>query len=384
MTHRILVVDDEPEILEFFTSVLERRYQVDTAMDGADALTRIGTNEYDVIVSDISMPGMDGMRLLRRIREKDLDVPVILITGVPTLDSAIEAVEHGALRYLTKPVRPADLREIVAFALSIRGMAVARRTAFELISGQTGLEENPIGLEQQFDKAIEHLWIAYQPIVSWSARTVVGYEALLRTDEQTLKQPLMLLEAARRLGRTHALGQVIRKKAAGAVEMLPPDARMFVNLLLADLDDPSLYDSSSPLTRHSSRVVLEITEREPLEGVEKVGEKINNLRELGFKIAMDDLGAGHSGLATFIKLEPDIVKLDILLVHGVEGEPKKQTLIRSMRDICADLGVDFIAEGVETPLEREMLIELGCDLFQGYLFGRPEREIVPPVFDPPE
>jgi EAL domain-containing protein (putative c-di-GMP-specific phosphodiesterase class I) len=95
---------------------------------------------------------------------------------------------------------------------------------------------------------------------------------------------------------------------------------------------------------------------------------------------MDDLGAGHNGLATFIKLDPDIVKLDILLARGVEAEPRKQRLIRSMGGICAELEVDVITEGVETASQREMLAGLGCDLQQGYLFGRPERRFEPPRF----
>jgi len=377
----ILIVDDEPEVLEFCSAVLNRRYLTDTASDGADALARLDQTEYDVVLSDISMPGMDGMQLLRTIREKDLDLPVILITGVPTLDSAIQAVEHGALRYLTKPVRPADLRKIVAFALSIRGMAKAKRSAFELISGQPGLGADQAGMEAQLDKAIQKLWSAYQPIVSWSRRDVIGYEALLRTEEPTLDQPLMLLEAAQKLGRSCELGRAIRAHIARDAEAIPGEMLLFVNMMLSDLDDEAIFHPGAPLSRFASRVALEITEREPLETVENVREKIAGLRKLGYRIAIDDLGAGHNGLATFIKLEPDIVKLDILLAHRVDEEPKKQDLIRSMREICRELDVEFITEGVETTPQREMLVQLGCDLFQGYIFGKPARRIEPPQFE---
>lgn len=381
-TARILIVDDEPEVLEFFSAVLATHYRTDTASDGAAALSCIDRHDYDAVLSDISMPGMDGMSLLRNIRERDLDLPVIMITGVPTLESAIQAVKHGALRYLTKPVRPADLRKIIAFALSIRGMAKAKRSAFELISDQIGLGADQAGMEAQLDSAIDKLWIAYQPIVSWAGKKSVGYEALLRTDEPTLGKPLIMLEAARKLGRTHALGRAIRARIARDANDVPEEARIFVNLLLADLDDNNLFSPHAPLSRFASRVVLEITEMEPIEEVENIGEKIAMLRSLGYHIAMDDLGAGHNGLSTFIELEPDSVKLDILLSRHVEKEPKKQHLIRSMRGICRELDVEFITEGVETAAQRDMLVQLGCDLFQGYLFGRPARRVEAARFNP--
>ncbi len=379
-TSRILVVDDEPEVIEFFSAVLGELYNIDTASDGAEALRYLNRIEYDVVLSDISMPGMDGMGLLRKIRDKDLDLPVILITGVPTLDSAIQAVKYGALRCLTKPVRPADLRKIIAFALSIRGMAKAKRSAFEMISGQTGLGADKAGVIAQLERAIDNLWIAYQPIVSWSEKRITGYETLLRSEEPTLNQPLLILEAARKLGRSHSLGRAIRARIAHQAKENPIDSRLFVNVLLADLDDDNLFSASAPLSRFASQVVLEITEREPLEAVENVGEKIAALRSLGYRIAMDDLGAGHNGLSTFIQLEPDIVKLDILLARNVEREPKKQNLIRSMRKICQELDVEFITEGVESVPQRDALVQLGCDLFQGYLFGKPARQIEPAHF----
>lgn len=323
---------------------------------------------------------MDGMRLLRKIRERDLDLPVILITGVPTLDSAIEAVEHGALRCLTKPVSPADLRRNVAFALSIGGMAKVKRSAFELIAGVPGLGSDPLGVEAQFDRAVEKLWIAYQPIVTWSGRRAIGYEALLRTEGEGLRDPLLLLEAARKLGRSLELGRTVRARIARDARRLPADARLFVNLQLTDLEDPDLFHRSAPLSRVADRVALEITEREPIETVDNLRGRIAKLRGLGYRLAMDDLGAGHNGLATFIKLDPDIVKLDIFLARDVENEPRKQNLIRSMGGICAELEVEFITEGVETPSQREALAHLGCDLQQGYLFGRSERRFEPPRF----
>jgi len=94
---------------------------------------------------------------------------------------------------------------------------------------------------------------------------------------------------------------------------------------------------------------------------------------LGFQIALDDLGSGYAGLTSFTLLEPEFVKLDMSLVRDVHFSPTKQKIIRSMVRLCKDLGRQIIAEGVESLAERDQLIELGCDLLQGYLFARPGR-----------
>jgi EAL domain-containing protein (putative c-di-GMP-specific phosphodiesterase class I) len=111
-----------------------------------------------------------------------------------------------------------------------------------------------------------------------------------------------------------------------------------------------------------------------------VRERIARLREMGFRIAIDDIGAGYSGLNSFAMVQPDIVKLDITLVRGVDNDPVKRKLVRLLGDLCRDLGILVVAEGVETPDERDTLVELGCDLLQGYLFARPGAPFPDPMF----
>jgi EAL domain-containing protein (putative c-di-GMP-specific phosphodiesterase class I) len=119
--------------------------------------------------------------------------------------------------------------------------------------------------------------------------------------------------------------------------------------------------------------VLEITERAALEEVGNVRSRIATLRELGYRIAIDDLGAGYSGLASFAQLEPEAVKFDMFLVRDVHREPTKRKLLQSMMTLFREMGKLVIAEGVETPEERDTLAEIGCDLMQGYLFARPGK-----------
>jgi EAL domain-containing protein (putative c-di-GMP-specific phosphodiesterase class I) len=151
-----------------------------------------------------------------------------------------------------------------------------------------------------------------------------------------------------------------------------------VNLHTQDLLDSDLFDSERPLARMAPQVVLEITERASLHHIRDVQPRIARLRAMGFRIAVDDLGAGYAGLTTFAQLEPEVVKLDMSLVRGVHMQPTKQTLVRTMISMCRELGMQVVAEGIETPEERDAIVEAGCDLLQGYLFAKPARGF-PPV-----
>ena len=104
-----------------------------------------------------------------------------------------------------------------------------------------------------------------------------------------------------------------------------------------------------------------------------VQDKVALLRELGFKIALDDLGAGYAGLTSFTQLEPEFVKLDMSLVRGIHETPAKRKIVGSMVELCHDMDQQIVAEGIESAQERDVLVELGCDLLQGYLFAKPGR-----------
>jgi EAL domain-containing protein (putative c-di-GMP-specific phosphodiesterase class I) len=131
--------------------------------------------------------------------------------------------------------------------------------------------------------------------------------------------------------------------------------------------------SQAPLSRVADRVVLEITERASLDGIVDVRSKLAELRKMGFRIAIDDLGAGYAGLTSFTTLEPDFVKLDMSLIRDVDTNATKQKLVSTMTSLCKELGMMVVAEGVETAGELGVLVEMGCDLLQGYLLAKPGR-----------
>jgi EAL domain-containing protein (putative c-di-GMP-specific phosphodiesterase class I) len=375
---RILLVDDEPLILRAYAAMLATRaYDVHTAASGAEALEQLRAQSFDVIISDIAMPGLDGLALLRQIRELDLDVPVILMTGGPSVESAALAVEQGAFRYLSKPVRMKELCDAVAKASQLHQLATLKRQALELMGRTHRQLGDRAGLEVRMHAALSNLVMLFQPIVNWSERRVIAYEALVRSREPTLPNAQALLSAAERLGCTRDLGRAIRREVASAARRLPPGVRLFLNLHANDLADEDLFDPHAPLTEHAQHVTLEITERASLEAVPDIRERIMWLRSLGFAIAVDDLGAGYAGLTSLAQLEPDLVKLDMSLVRGIDTNPTQQILVRSMAALCGEMGMGFVVEGVETLAELETVAGLGADQLQGFLFGRPGPGFAP-------
>jgi EAL domain-containing protein (putative c-di-GMP-specific phosphodiesterase class I)/ActR/RegA family two-component response regulator len=375
---RVLVVDDEPLLLAVYRKLLTSAgWTVETASSGAEAKALASGDRFDVIVSDVRMPGMTGVDLLRAVRERDLDVPVVLLTGNPDVDSAAEAVEYGAFRYLGKPVDSAKLLEVLRRGMQLHRLAKLKRQALAIVGSDGRSLEDRAAVEERFHNALANLWIAYQPIVSWRSKRVHGYEALVRSAEPTLPSPRDLFDAAERLGQLHLLGRAIRQHVAVDAERAPSDCRLFVNVHAADLDDPDLYSSSAPLSDVARRVVLEITERYPLEAIDGLHARVASLRALGFQIAVDDLGAGYAGLSCFTLLGPDVVKLDMSLIRAIQTSKRKRSIVKSMIDLASgELGMLVVCEGVETVEERDTLAQLGADLFQGYLVARPERQFV--------
>lgn len=376
---RVLIVDDDHAVLRASQLLLDRAgFKVDAASSGERALQLLQEQTYSVILSDILMEGMSGLDLLRAIRERDLDTPVVMMTAGPSLATALEAMSYGAHRYLLKPVAPETLIETVTRASLLFDLARLKREAFAL-QGQANLPvDDRAKLDATFTRGLDQLHMVFQPIVSMRARRSVGFEALVRSREPEMRNPAVLFDTAGLLARQPELSRRIYGAVAARAGDIRQDLMIFVNVHPPDLLDDSLHGSGSPLAPHSHRVVLEITERASIDKMGDIGPIVNDLRRLNYRLAVDDLGTGYAGLASFTQLGPEFVKLDRSLVMGIDQHPTKQRVVKAMYDLCADLRMQVISEGVETKEETETLVSLGADLLQGYFFARPAAEIVEP------
>ena len=213
--------------------------------------------------------------------------------------------------------------------------------------------------------------MVFQPILDREGQ-LFGHEALMRVQDPSFSKTSQLLDLACQLDCLIELGRIARGQAAQTMRNNKASGVLFVNLHPEELHDEQLLTEDGPLMSLASQVVLEVTERASVANVRDLKPRVEELRAAGYRIAIDDLGSGYSGLTSFALLQPDIVKLDMSLVRDVHRQSVKQRLIRSVTEVCRDMNTRVVAEGVETAEEREALIDLGCDLYQGYLFGRPQ------------
>lgn len=367
----VLLVDDDAVVLSSFERFLTAAgASVTTAASAEAAIETLARVEVDVVVVDVSLPGMDGIALLRLLREKNLDAACIIMTGSPQVETAVAALRLGAFDYLEKLEATRTLPDVVARAGIVVRMARLKREA-QAGAGRSSTEPGDlIGLDVALTRALGSLRMAYQPIVRRDGSTF-GYEALMRSSEPALPHPGAVLAAAERLGRLPDVGRRTRSLVAGDLQDLPEGVLCFFNLHPSDLGDQGFAEDRALVQDHGHQVVLEVTEREALDGLPDVRSSVAAVRAKGCRIALDDLGAGYAGLSSFALLEPDIVKIDISLVRGVDQDQRKAQIIAGIVALCHDLGVTVVAEGVETIGERGELLRVGCDFFQGYLIARP-------------
>ena len=375
---RVLVVDDDDAMRRVCARVLSHEgWEVQQAGSGMDAIAAVhdAREPFDCVVSDVHMPEVDGFELVAAIRRSDDDLPVLLMTGDPSFDGAVRAINSGAVSYMSKPFEPETLVAAVARAARRHGIARMRRRAD---SYATKLIAERNELEGRFELALSRAWMAFQPIVEVSTGRVYAYEALLRTDEETLKRPDILISTAERLDRVHALGRAVRAAVARAAVDAPPDVLLFVNVHGLELTDEAMFDPSSPLAALAPRVVLEITERigvDPIAGPQQIAK----LRSLGYRIAVDDLGAGYAALGALATLEPEVVKLDMSLIRDLERHPTKRRVVGAIATLCRELGGRVVAEGVETRAELDAVLAAGIDLVQGFIYAKPTRGFAVPT-----
>lgn len=369
---RVLVVDGMDQQLSAAKTALESSgFSIDLVRDGPQVLAQLVRSQYDVLLSDVAVPQLDPLALLRAARRRDLDVPLVLVSDVAGSGLATVAVEQGALCYLPKPVVPELLCDTVAYAGKLYAVARLRRKALAALGGEWGQMGDRAALEVAFERAFDRLSIAFQPIVSWSRRRVIGHEALLRSSDPQLPDPSSVLAVAERLTRIDQIGRLVRERVARSMAKAPAEY-VFVNLHPHEMLDGELFSPTAPLSHFAKRVVLEISEHALLDGIEHLESRAAALRGLGFQLAMDNLGPGYPGLSSFARLRPEFVKYDLSLVRGAAQKPEHLEIVAGMTSLFTSMNTKVIAAGIESIAERDAMLRAGVDLLQGFAFSRPE------------
>jgi diguanylate cyclase (GGDEF)-like protein len=218
---------------------------------------------------------------------------------------------------------------------------------------------------------------AYQPIVACDGFRLFGYEALCRPQDGRLGTILEAIATAERTGKMVELGRMLRELAVRPVRSLGGSEMLFVNLHPHELGDPTLTLLDSMLRPWAPRLALEISESVAVQDYAATRRIIRDLHDLGFKVALDDLGAGHAGLQALAQLEADFIKLDKALVHDLREGSRTSRLIEAIVAYAASEGIVVVAEGIETQHEWDAVRALGCPLVQGFFVGAPAPAFTP-------
>jgi EAL domain-containing protein (putative c-di-GMP-specific phosphodiesterase class I) len=211
--------------------------------------------------------------------------------------------------------------------------------------------------------------MVFQPIADLESGVVVGYEALARFDGHPSRPPNNWFADAAEVGLASELELAAVSAALRRLPDLPPAASLSVNV---SPDVAATTALAEMLGGHPpDRVILEVTEHARIDDYDVLHAALAPIRDAGVRLAVDDAGAGFAGLQHILRLRPDIIKLDISLTRGIDGDPVKRALASSLVRFADDIRSLLIAEGIETRGELDELTHLGVARGQGYLLGQP-------------
>jgi diguanylate cyclase (GGDEF)-like protein len=359
---------------EVLRTVAGRLRQV---LRASDTAARMGGDEFMVLLEDVQDAG-DAMRVAGRIQaEVAAPVRVREWTVTPTFSIGIATNTPAG-------IEPDDLlRNAESAAYRAKRRGPGRVETFD--PQMQARMATRLQLEADLRRAIEHdeLALAFQPVVSLASGALAGFEALVRWEhpERGTLAPDEFIPLAEETGLIVPLGaRVLRMACAQVAEwqqrfpVFPP-LTVSVNVSAKQFAAPGLVDEVAAVLAETGVppgcVNLEITESVLAQNVESVAQSLKGLRDLGVRISMDDFGTGYSSLSYLHQFPIDTLKIDRSFVSRLGPRSRAATIVGSIVALANSLGINTVAEGVETPEQREQLLKYGCVLGQGFLFARP-------------
>ncbi len=225
--------------------------------------------------------------------------------------------------------------------------------------------------------------MAFQPIVDISSKSIFGYEALVRgINNEGADSILSQLNDSNR----YRFDQSIRVKAIDYAKQLGLEGMLSINFLPNAVYRPetcirATLEAAAEMNFPTDRIMFEVTEGEKVKDHDHLRNIFAEYKKHKFTTAIDDFGAGYSGLNLLADWQPDIIKLDMALTRNINSDRVRRSLVFAILSVCKDLSIQVIAEGVETPEECLTLADEGVTLFQGYLFAKPGFQCLPTIPD---
>ena len=347
------------------------------AGDGQSAMeiTRELDYPFDIIVTDIDMPGMDGMAFIRRLGEAKVGASLIITSSLDrslldTIETMSAAYGMRLLGTVEKPATPERFAEMIA----LHWQAKPNPERLKLSVSVFNLEEVLAGLRaEEFEPF-------YQPKIDLRTGRVKGAEALARWRHPSsgIVSPYAFLGLLEESGQISELTWIMLAQAARQCRGWRDDGldlNVSVNLSVKQLADPAIADavtwqvtSQGLEPRH---MILEITESAAMTDVGRVLENLTRLRMKGFGLSIDDYGTGYSSMQQLTRIPFTELKIDQSFVMHAAHQESSRMILESSLDMARKLGITSVAEGAETREDWNLLRECGCDLAQGFYIARP-------------
>lgn len=350
---------------------------VHEAADGHAALALLGdpARQVDIVISDLDMPGMDGMEFLRHLAESETQVSVILASALEAklLASVQTMTEAYGIELLGVVEKPLTLEKL-KLLLSRRKPAQQQRARPKASALAFTPEEIVAGLKRDEFEPF------FQPKVDLASGTIKGAEALARWrhPQKGIVPPYAFIRTLEDNGLIDELTWVMLKKAAAccrAWRSAGLQATVSVNLSLKSLADVRIGSRMTELVRGEDleprHMVLELTESALTSEIGRALENLARLRLKGFGLSIDDYGTGYSSMQQLTRIAFTEIKIDQSFVANAARQESARVILESSLDIAKELGISAVGEGVETQADWNLLRQLGCDLAQGYFIARP-------------
>ncbi len=379
---RVFAVDDNPANTSLLKRLLQRSGLPDVVEvhDPTMVIDMLDERGADLVLLDLRMPGMDGFEVLAQIQQwaAGTFLPVIVVSSDDSRRSVERALGMGAHDFLSKPVEVGELvlrvRNLLLHRRAYQELRRSRawlRTRLDLFEpGLARVDADPGWARQELRRVLDQhlLRIALQPVIDLRDGSQVSAEALARFPAAGIGDTSEWLGAAMEVGMGVEVETAAALAALALLPTLPAGISLAVNvspvLVLADLM-ACLGDAPW------HRVVLELIEHAPVEDYSVLNRMLAPVREAGARLAVDDTGAGFASLRHILDVRPDFIKLDIGIVRGVDHDLSRAAVSEMMVRFAERVGIQLIAEGIETQGECDTLRELGVVFGQGYLLGRP-------------
>ena len=381
---RVLIADDEESVLDVLTALMaaESDLEIDGSAKDAETAIQLATVEQpDVAILDVRMPGGGGPRAAREILRRSPASKIIALSAHEEVDSVLEMLRAGALGYVVKGDSTDAIVKAIHRSLDQQGTFssqvtgdMAHALAEQLHMVSQGAKQRRQELEDRIGRVLDgdghELYMAYQPIFDLKDNGVVGVEALARFTSPPDRSTDTWLAEAEAVGRLLELELACLRTALRDLDRLPEDTYLSLNVSPATAIAPELHEVLDGLP--AERVVLEMTEHARVDDYPALKAALAVFRERGFRLAIDDAGAGFASLRHIVLLHPDFIKLDMTLTRDVHVDATRRALVVALVAFGSQIGARVVAEGVETPEQLATLLEAGVHFGQGFYLARPQ------------